>query len=63
MKKAYALLDDEKTRKKCEEIVEEAEGRTKMNMEEKRKKLVKDNKAKGLPIEGPHNKVAFDLGI
>ena len=27
------MLDDEKTRKKCEEIVEEAEGRTLKNME------------------------------
>lgn len=57
VKKSYALLDDEKTRKKCEEIVEEAEGRTLKNMEEKRKKLIKENKAKGLPAEGPHNKV------
>ena len=40
VKKAYALLDDVHTRKSCEEIVEEAEGRTLKNMEEKRKKLV-----------------------
>jgi len=60
VKKAYALLDDEKTRKKCEEIVEEAEGRTLKNMEEKRKKLVRENKGKGLPSEGPHNKIDED---
>lgn len=48
LKKAYALLDDEKTRKKCEEIVEEAKGRTLQNMEEKRKKLIKENKGKGI---------------
>jgi len=60
VKKSYALLDDEKTRKKCEEIVEEAEGRTLKNMEEKRKKLVRENKAKGLPVEGPHNKIEED---
>lgn len=59
VKKSYALLDDEKTRKKCEEIVEEAKGRTLQNMEEKRKKLTKENKAKGLPTDGPHNKVMF----
>ena len=41
MKKAYEVLDDETTRAKCMEIVEEAEGRTKMAMEEKRKQLRK----------------------
>ena len=56
VKKSYALLDDEKTRKKCEELVEEAEGRTLKNMEEKRKKLIRENKGKGLPTEGPHNR-------
>jgi hypothetical protein len=50
-------LDDDHTRKKCEEIVEEAEGRTLKNMEEKRKKLIRDNKGKGLPSDGSHNKV------
>ena len=59
VKKSYALLDDEKTRKKCEEIVEEAKGRTQQNMEEKRRKLVKENKAKGLPTTGDHIKVIF----
>ena len=59
VKKSYALLDDEKTRKKCEEIVEEAKGRTQQNMEEKRRKLVKENKTKGLPTTGDHIKVIF----
>ena len=61
VKKAYALLDDIHTRKSCEEIVEEAEGRTLKNMEEKRKKLIRDNKGKGLPSDGPHNKVQLFL--
>lgn len=60
VKKAYALLDDIHTRKSCEEIVEEAEGRTLKNMEEKRKKLIRDNKGKGLPSDGPHNKIDED---
>merc|ERR1711894_355181 len=60
VKKAYALLDDEKTRKKCEEIVEEAEGRTQQNMEEKRRKLIKENKARGLPTTGDHIKIDED---
>ena len=57
VKKSYALLDDEKTRKKCEEIVDEAKGRTQQNMEEKRRKLIKENKARGLPTTGDHIKV------
>ncbi len=59
VKKAYAMLDDEGTRKKCEEIVEEAKGRTLQNMEEKRKKLAKENKSKGLPPNGPHSRVSL----
>jgi len=60
VKKSYALLDDEKTRKKCEEIVEEAKGRTQQNMEEKRRKLIKENKARGLPTTGDHIKIDED---
>jgi len=60
VKKSYALLDDDHTRKNCEEIVEEAEGRTLKNMEEKRKKLTRENKGKGLPSAGPHNKIDED---
>lgn len=47
VKKAYSLLEDEITRKKCYEIVEEARGRTRKNMEEKRKKLRRDASIKG----------------
>lgn len=39
LKKAYELLSDDTLRKKCFELVEEARGRTKQNMEEKRKKV------------------------
>ncbi len=57
VKKAYELLDDESTRKKCLEIVEEAQGRTKQNMEEKRERLRKEAAKKGLPKSGEHTRV------
>ena len=60
VKKAYALLDDEKTRKKCFELVEEARGRTQQNMQEKRKKIIKEVKAKGLKPEGDNIKIEED---
>ncbi len=44
VKKAYGMLEDENTRKQCMEVVEEARGRTKQNMEEKRKHLRKQGK-------------------
>merc|ERR1719206_155613 len=49
-----------KTRKKCYEIVEEARGRTSMNMEEKRNKKRKEAKAKGLPLSGDNVKIEED---
>ena len=55
--KAHSLLEDEKTRKKCYELVEEARGRTGMNMEEKRRKKRKEALAKGLPATGENIKV------
>jgi len=60
LKKAFALLEDEKTRKKCYEIVEEARGRTSMNMEDKRNKKRKEAKAKGLPPSGDNIKIEED---
>ena len=60
VKKSYALLDDETTRKKCFEIVEEARGRTQQNMEEKRRKMIKEAKAKGLKPEGENIKIEED---
>jgi len=47
--KAYKLLEDEKERKKCLEVVDEAKERVEEMMREKRKKLKKDDKL--LPIE------------
>uniref|UniRef100_A0A0K2TEN0 J domain-containing protein n=1 Tax=Lepeophtheirus salmonis TaxID=72036 RepID=A0A0K2TEN0_LEPSM len=41
VKKAFKMLEEEDSRKQCEEIVKEAEGRTKMQMDEKRKTLKK----------------------
>jgi len=56
----HSLLEDEKTRKKCYEVVEEARGRTGMNMEEKRKKKRKEAIAKGLPPTGNNIKIEED---
>jgi len=58
--KAHSMLEDEKTRKKCYEVVEEARGRTGMNMEEKRRKKRKDAIAKGLPPTGANIKIEED---
>ena len=55
--KAHSLLEDEKTRRKCYEVVEEARGRTGMNMEEKRRKKRKEAQAKGLPATGENIRV------
>nr|ACO10988.1 DnaJ homolog subfamily C member 8 [Caligus rogercresseyi] len=50
VKKAYNMLEEEDSRKQCESIVEEAEGRTKMMMEEKRRSL---KKGEPLPEDDP----------
>jgi len=60
LRKAFSLLEDEKTRKKCFEIVEEARGRTAMNMEEKRKRKRKEAAAKGLPPSGDNVRIEED---
>jgi len=60
LRKANSLLEDEKTRRKCYEVVEEARGRTGMNMEEKRKKKRKEAIAKGLPPTGNNIKIEED---
>ena len=60
LRKAFSLLEDEKTRKKCFEIVEEARGRTAMNMEEKRKKKRKEAVAKGLQPTGVNVQIEED---
>nr|ACO11135.1 DnaJ homolog subfamily C member 8 [Caligus rogercresseyi] len=50
VKKAYNMLEEEDSRKQCESIVEEAEGRTKMMMGEKRRSL---KKGEPLPEDDP----------
>lgn len=60
LRKANSLLEDDKTRRKCYEIVEEARGRTGMNMEEKRKKKRKEAIAKGIPPTGNNIKIEED---
>merc|ERR1712150_323534 len=60
LRKANSLLEDEKTRRKCYEVVEEARGRTGMNMEEKRKKKRKEAIVKGLPPTGNNIKIEED---
>merc|ERR1711953_96883 len=60
LSKAHSLLEDEKTRKKCYELVEEARGRTGMNMEEKRRIKRKEAIAKGLPPTGDNIKIPED---
>ena len=44
LNKAYKVLDDELTRNRALEVVEEAKFKVNQSMEEKRKKLKKDNK-------------------
>nr|ACO14577.1 DnaJ homolog subfamily C member 8 [Caligus clemensi] len=52
VKKAFKMLEEEDSRKQCEEIVQEAEGRTKMQIEEKRKSL---KKGETLPEDNPES--------
>lgn len=58
--KGHSMLEDEKTRKRCYEVVEEARGRTGMNMEEKRRKKRKEAIANGLPPTGVNIKIEED---
>jgi len=44
VKRAWTVLEQKETRAACMEIVEEARGRTKMNIEEKKRKLMKEKK-------------------
>ncbi len=60
VKKAYAMLEDETTRKKCEEIIDEAKGRTQLNMEEKRKQLKKQGKDTRVEEDDP---IAFKSAV
>lgn len=53
VKKAWSLLEDKGTRKACMEVVEEATGRTKMQMEEKKRKLRKEGKPQLIEEDNP----------
>ena len=60
VEKADAYLEDNKWRKKCFEIVEEAKGKTGMIMEEKRRTKQEEAVAKGLPATGENIKIEED---
>eukprot|EP00095_Tigriopus_kingsejongensis_P010282 snap_masked-scaffold474_size162001-processed-gene-0.12 protein:Tk10282 transcript:snap_masked-scaffold474_size162001-processed-gene-0.12-mRNA-1 annotation:"conserved hypothetical protein" len=53
VKKAYEMLDDVKTRAQCMEIVEEAEGRTRLTVEEKRKQRKKQGLSAAVEEDDP----------
>jgi len=53
VKRAWNLLETKETRKACLEVVEEAKGRTNINMEEKRRKLRKEGKAQVIEEDNP----------
>merc|ERR1711915_947110 len=53
VKRAWTILEDKNTRKACLEVVEEARGRTRVNMEEKRKKLRKEGKTGPIEEDDP----------
>merc|ERR1711915_518733 len=56
VKRAWTILEDKNTRKACLEVVEEARGRTRVNMEEKRKKLRKEGKTGPIEEDDPERK-------
>ena len=47
------IIEDKETRKACLEVVEEARGRTRINMEEKKKKLRKEGKPQIIEEDNP----------
>jgi len=53
VKRAWNLLEDKETRKACLEVVEEARGRTRINMEEKKRKLRKEGKPQIVEEDNP----------
>merc|ERR1712096_467558 len=62
VKRAWTVLETKETRKACMEVVEEAKGRTKMNMEEKKKKLRREGKSTLIEEDDPvHFKKAVNI--
>jgi len=53
VKRAWTVLEDKPTRMACMEVVDEAKGRTKLNMEEKRKKQRKEGKSAMVDEDDP----------
>jgi len=53
VKRAWNLLEEKETRKACLEVVEEARGRTRINIEEKKKKLRKEGKPQIVEEDNP----------
>lgn len=53
VKRAWNLLETKETRKACLEVVEEAKGRTNINMEEKRRKLRREGKPQVIEEDNP----------
>lgn len=51
--RAWKILENDKTRKRCLEIVEEAKGMTELAMSEKRKKLKKEGKSSRIEEDDP----------
>jgi len=62
VKRAWNVLENKATRQACMEVVDEAKGRTKMNMEEKKKKLRKEGKSTTIEEDDPvHFKKAVNI--
>jgi len=60
IKRAWSTLEDKETRKAAMEVVEEARGRTKMNMEDRRRRLKKEGKSYALDEDDP---VKFKIAV
>jgi len=62
VKRAWSTLEDKGTRMAAMEVVEEARGRTKINMEEKRRRLKKEGKSLAVDEDDPIKfKVAVNI--
>lgn len=60
VKRAWSCLEDVNTRKAALELVEEARGRTKINMEEKRRRLKKEGKSYAVDEDDP---IKFKIAV
>jgi len=53
VKRAWTVLEEKATRQRCLELVDEAKGRTRLNMEEKKKKLRREGKPATIEEDDP----------